>query len=293
MYKYGEIKCEAILQSGKNQGLRCTNGAYYHTGNGYLCGMHSKNIERKELEKMSGDQKEEIKKIAFDIMFQKATKIAEQNIKDGKVGTVKLVKLNGRFSKVTPEDGWLDIYPNYMSTYQGIGLVYPSLSPMSIGPIKHGQKDLPDALNLENFYQYSKFYEELESKEDFKALQIKCFLDKKPNRRKYDKKDIPTGFIWHDQTKEHCLNYLESRQFYANFYQRGIESSKDFLALKKLLQEGYKLRICGPDAYELKETSMASYIDTSVPRGHEYCLYEMLMNQKGNYPWVLLKTFDF
>lgn len=293
MYKYGEIKCESILKSGKKAGLRCTNGAYFSTENGYLCGMHSKNMERKELEKMSGEEKQDSKNKELNKMWESATNVAEINLKNGKAGSVKLLRLGGRFSKVTPEDGVLDVYPNYMSTYQGIGMVCSELSPMSIGPIKHGQKDLPEAKNLENFYQYSKFYSKLENKEKFKELQIAGFNDVTPHRRKYNKTDIPDYFVWCDNTGEHHLTYLEARQFYCNYYQRGIENNIQFLYLKDLMSKGYNLRICGPDAYDLKSTSLESYTDTTVPRGHEFCIYEMLTNSKGDYPWIIMKTFDF
>jgi hypothetical protein len=294
MYKHGEIKCEAVLKSGNKAGHKCENGAYFSTASGYLCGVHSKKLERQELPKFSKVQKLEFKNNIFDNILESASIMADANYKNKKIGSVSLYRLGSRFSKVTPINGVLDVYPNFMSTYQGIGIVCPELSPMKVGPIIHSQKGLPNAQNLENFYQYSKFYNNLESKTQFKELQVAGFTDSIPHRRKYKKTDIPDCFIWIDSNGiEQHLTYLQSRQFYANYYQRGIQECWDFIFLKHLICNGYNLRICGPDAYPLKEDSMSSYCDITVPRGHEFCLYEMLTNKDGNYPWIILKTFDF
>ena len=58
-----------------------------------------------------------------------------------------------------------------------------------------------------------------------------------------------------------------------------------------MVNNGYNLRICGPDAYDVKGDVMESYKDTSVPRGHEFILYTMLKQEE--YPWLVMCTFDF
>lgn len=273
---------------------KCKNGAYFKVDERYLCGVHSRNLKREKLPKATLDEKTETKDLSYQKMLTSAKTFAEINKKNN--GKVILQRLKGRFSKLEPLEGYLDVYPNGMATYQGIGLVLPKLSPMIIGPINHGQIDLPPAKNLENFHQFSKFYSKLESKEEFKISQIKGFNDPIPHRRKFSSSSVrPDYFVWIDnkEGKEVHLDYFTSRQFYCNFYQRGIQKSKELKQLIDLLNDGYNLRICGPDAHPLKGGSFESYLDTSVPRGHEFCLYEILTNTKGDYPWLKFKTFDF
>lgn len=290
--KYGEIKCQGILKSGKNAGNNCKNGAYYKCDNLYLCGIHSKKYtEPITLQKFSTTEKTLIANTKYSDMLESAKIVAEKNKINNITGKVTLVRMSGRFSKVEPMEGWLDIYPNFKSTYQGIGLILPGLSPMSLGPIKHGQPGIPESKTLENFHQFSKYYSKLETMEEFKKSQIAGFNDLIPHRHKF-KGQIPDYFVWIDKDgEEYYLGYLESRQFYCNFYEKLVEESKDFLKLKNLLKDGYNLRICGPDAYNLYDDILESYKDISVPRGHEFCLYTMLTCKE--YPWIEMKTFDF
>ena len=70
-------------------------------------------------------------------------------------------------------------------------------------------------------------------------------------------RNIPDYFVWIDkQGKEHRLGYIESRQFYCNFYERLVINSPEFLHLKNLVSDGYSLQICGPDAYPMDDSAV-------------------------------------
>src|ERR1700747_2820319 len=86
--------------------------------------------------------------------------------------------------------GYLNIFPNYLHANRKDGYGCATLSPKSIGPIT--AYGLPVAQNLENFHQFSKFYEfEVDPitnkiKPDAIQYRIKGFNDKVPHRHKFD-----------------------------------------------------------------------------------------------------------
>lgn len=203
-------------------------------------------------------------------------------------------------NKVQRRDGWVNVYPNFKAAWQGVGLVCPSLSPMSLGPINHGQPGLPLSLNLENFHQGSKMFPQ-ETKESFEDMRQMMYLDAIPRRHKFGRKgtvnesgqttNIPKYFVWLGRDgKEHHLDYITSRQFYCNFYERLTSNNKDFLYLKQLIDEGYNLQICGPDAHNMVDPEVA-YLDSSSPFGHERVLVTLLAGLEK--PWLKYKTFEF
>ena len=190
----------------------------------YLCGLHSNKHERRELKKMSKKEKQ-AKHDAIKSRMELEAKMAAINLRSsgftgaikqssgssgvveqsyGSSGAIKqssgsltLVPMRGMFVIIPPRSGWMNVYPNYMTKWQGIGLVYPQLSPMSLGPVKHGQPGIPDALNLEGYHQNSKFFSQFETEEEFKANQIRGFLDPIPRRHKFNikKHNIISNYI--------------------------------------------------------------------------------------------------
>ena len=289
--KYGEIKCQAIYKSGEKKGKQCTNGAYYSSQEQYYCGTHSKKDNRVKLEKVSKNQANNLKEKQREKMF-----IDAKNHRSSK-GQVTLNLFRSMYRKPDIVTGWINVYPNYKTGWQGIGLVLPELSPMSLGPIHHNQKGLPPALLLENFHQGSKRFKN-ESEKEFEENRYKYFTDTEPHRHKYKGDDeggnpnSPLYFVWND----HKLDYIQSRQFYCNYYERLASKTEGFKLLKTLYNEGYHLKICGPDAYNIErdEDIESEYLNPRYPFGHERVLYTMLtMDDVNNYPWRKHKTFDF
>jgi hypothetical protein len=63
-------------------------------------------------------------------------------------GRVKVVKLGWFQKNDALRPGWTNVYPNFYDDSKGrgaTGLVMKQLSPMSLGPVRHGQPGLPDA----------------------------------------------------------------------------------------------------------------------------------------------------
>jgi hypothetical protein len=90
------------------------------------------------------------------------------------------------------------------------------------------------------------------------------------------------------------LSYIQSRQFYCNFYEQLASQQADFRHLKQKLIDGYNLQIVGYDGRSMAGvTAEQAYLDPSAPFGHELVLYCMLtIENKDDLPWRKHKTFD-
>ena len=270
----------------------------------YFCGVHSKNkVNRRQLVKISSSvqaQKKDEQLVISNTYIEEARK---HNINQGQIGKVIVSQLK---MMKEPDDhlGFLKVFPNFKHQNRKDGFGCRSLSPMSLGPVDHGQPNLPQSLNIENFHQGSKcFQEEIDEKGDpcqiYYENRLKFYLDETAHRHKYKGKDknknIPLFFIWVDKNgKEHRLNYIQSRQFYCHFYERLASIQPDYLRLLKLIENGTNIQICGFDGRSIGHRSIEQeYLDPSKPFGHELVLATMLIEKPENYPWKKYKTFDF
>jgi len=292
---YGESFCDGI----KKNGDKCINKAYYKCIGYYLCGVHAKN-KHDPLPNRNKKNSEEIKSKDIEKrleIIEKYKNINKENNKEGDIKLCKIYMMKYRFYL----DGYLNIYPNYRDGNRKDGYGCSSLSPMFIGPIEHGQLNIPISKNLENFYQGSKCFEHEAIKNDSQYIpgeifynnRNKFFNDDIGHRRKY--KGKPLFFVWTDKYgKEYYLDYISSRQFYCNFYERGVRLSKEFIKLKNMIKDGINIQICGYDAHEInKEGIEKAYLNNTKPFGHELVIYTMLVLECKDYPWIKFKTFDF
>ncbi|ELR15981.1 uncharacterized protein ACA1_221470 [Acanthamoeba castellanii str. Neff] len=139
-----------------------------------------------------------------------------------------------------PVPGFRHVYPNFRHQNKANGFSCAQLSPMSLRPVDHGQPGLPPALNIENFHQDSKvFPEELYTEGNpgqlYVANRLRFYADPVPHRHKYHGTtgitiNIPAYF-------ERRLSYVDSRQFYCNFYERLASQKSDFKRLVELMDE--------------------------------------------------------
>ena len=186
--------------------------------------------------------------------------------------------------------GWLPIFPNNKHGHgfnYGMG-DFSGLSPMKLGPVLHGQKDVPPATSIENYHQFNKVYvQELQDGvpcdcpragewahfkpiPEFYTLRNNGYRDPKPHRRKFSLKEIKDGKVkageevkgnaFHknapvysvhvdpDGTERH-FTYVESRYFYCLQMEKLAKATPAFARLQKYKGAGYKLQIVGYDAY--------------------------------------------
>lgn len=293
---------QEFCQANKANGDKCQNGAYYKLDNMLLCGVHSggkKKDKRVELPHHPDEAKMKEKERVDHSLG--CDKIASTNKENNKKGSVILYKMK-MMKNVGFMEGFINIFPNFKHGSRNDGLGLPSLSPKSIGPILHNQPDLPISLNLENFHQGNKVFpqevdEKGQVKEEFFKTQKEMYEDDIPHRHKETSggNNVPLYSLWKDKEGLlHQISYFESRQFYCVYYERATIENLDFKKLKKMIEDGYNLRICGYDAYPVYKNNIEEcYCDVSRPFGHELVLYTMLTYTEENWPWRKYKTFDF
>ena len=303
---YGESTCSAT----KANGVACTNKAYYLTTTGgvYRCGVHSKASDRTKL--AVNPNKDKIILQGRDDHKSSHLAAQESNRSAGKRGSVICSKLAMR-KEVPHVTGYLSIFPNKKHCGRTDGLGLAQLSPMNLGPVQHGQPSLPDAKNLENFWQASKLFpsQELCTKSNhdecgdkcFRRYQAEMFLAEEAERHnKYafsvgetskGKRVAPLGWVWtYQDHSTNLLKYVESRQFYCTYYERLVRKQEEYATLEALLAGGTNVNIIGYDGRTLDSTLEELYLDGSKPFGHELCLVAMLTLKGEELPWVKHRT---
>jgi hypothetical protein len=279
----GESKC---------QKEKCRNKASYSSKMMLLCGTHSRQDKgRKDLPK--NPDKKNVVRTEHMLRQKVIDEHAARNRTNGIRGSVQVAKMHMRRA-VTYVEGFMNVYPNFRQQNRQDGFGCKSLSPMSMGPIEHGQPGLPPAKNLENFHQGNKcFAREYDHEKDlilpeFFETQARFYNDSVPHRHKIrGEKPVFSIFRLKGGTNER-VSYIESRQFYCHFYEQFARQSKDYQTLDEFLNNGYNLRIVGFDGFDASpEKCDEYYLDGSRPFGHELVLFTMLttMNPK-DYPWV-------
>ena len=140
-------------------------------------------------------------------------------------------------------------------------------------------------------------------KDLFFENQKKWFQDPIPHRHK--SKEYCHGWLWtRKDGSQQLFKYVQSRQFYCNFYERLATEQKEYKRLKNLVKKGINLIIIGYDGldiesygkktYTFEEKIEKLYLDPSRPFGHELCLVTMLsFENPEEYPWRKYKTEEF
>lgn len=291
----------------------CKRKAYYRIDDKPFCGYHSKKEERIALKPNPNIAKEKQKQIA---LYLELARTARTPGEPGKL----IVRRSKMFGSVPIEKGYYTILPNRKAGNEGISTktlinCIPSLSPMTLGPVKHKQEGLPDAKNLENFHQFNKCFscevdENGQPLEIWFTRQISGYQDEEPHRHKLGKtkaEHMKIAGMTKGDNANHCLfslfkrpdgklkkySYIQSRVFYCTFYERLARTQESFLKLVDMLYEkGCNLLIAGFDA-RIVESDCSDddiqkwYEDDKMPFGHEMVLYTMLKLYKTpkEYPW--------
>jgi len=161
----GETRCQA---SYKNSGQKCREWArYYNTGGGprLICGIHSRKGKREPL--ATNPRADAIRTEQVQQRLRDADALATQRaLAAGGAPIAPLVSaapfpgMRREYSFV-PAPGYMPIFPNNKHGHAfgyGRGFDASCLSPMKLGPVRHGQPGLPDALSIENYHQWGKVF---------------------------------------------------------------------------------------------------------------------------------------
>ncbi len=294
---WGESPCVAYYKNGSH----CKERARYV---GSLCGKHKGN-QKKELAKNP-----DADRIRKELLSSRVA-AARAQVVPGQRGRVTAAHIGGMFKEYSfePKPGYLPIFPNNKHGHGfGYGLGdFSGLSPMKLGPVRHGQAGWPDAKNIENYHQFNKvFPQEIDPNNpcdcpraaewphakplpEFFEARRAAYLDVVPHRHKITSKgkNVPLYSVHDDKH----YTYVESRYFYCHQMQLLAKATPQFAALRKMvIQDGLNLQIVGYDAYEPSgvdpESLYAHYCDGSRPFGHEMVILTMLViDDEKLYPW--------
>lgn len=291
---YGDIQCQAVT---KSTGRRCTNKAYMHSraSSLYTCKVHRNKEDSVMLKRRPKEECERIKQDRNDRDNKLAEEQATSNRAQGVSGKISLYRM-GMMKAVPSIPGYVKVFPNNKHQNRRDGYGCSALSPMRLGPVEHNQPGLPPSLTVEGFHQGSKCYpEEVDDAGNpsplFYKAQLEQFKTDRPLRRKY--KGRPEYFVWLSSMRgQHKLDYIESRQFYCNFYERLARETTEFQYLQTMHTSGWNLCICGFDAFHIDMEGDVvaafeeAYLDRSRPFGHERVLAAMLLIEDASqYPW--------
>ena len=284
---WGEEKC-----------TRCTNKAYYKAGGALLCGVHSRSLKRTELAK-NPNAKSRAERLRFD-RYREVVVAAAANRAAGRRGALIASKLR-MMRESEHREGFLNVFPNNKHQNRSDGFGCASLSPMRLGPVRHGQPGVPDSLTIENYHQFNKVFardlvapENILLKPEFFAIRDAAYRDPVPHRHKYpdDKgvggnKNAPL-FSLHvaPNGQVRRYTYVQSRYFYCHQYELLAKQTADYATLRSKLDEGTNLQIVGYDGYAVTHSLWEHYIDPVRPFGHEMVLYTLLsVENPVDYPW--------
>jgi hypothetical protein len=216
VYRFS-IQCQAVTKAGKP----CNNKASWYYDSSYRCGVHSKvpgkgdtSAPRVELPENPDKEADKLKSItkhldALDLNAQS---------KQGS-GTVSMYRIQMR-KEVPLVPGKLNIFPNRRHGNRLDGLGLPSMSPMNLGPVNHGQPGLPMSKCVENYHQSNKVFENEVTElgvpnELFFSKQVEMYTSDVPQRHKYTKKDRPLYSVHLTADgKLKRFDYVQSRYFY-------------------------------------------------------------------------------
>lgn len=292
----------------EQKGSTCKNKAYYFHSDGTLvCRPHS-NATAKLLPK--DPRRKRQRKAQLQRHDSSCRQEAKKNKEAGRPGSLRMCVLQ-MMRPVDLEAGFVNVFPNNKHKRRQDGLALPSLSPLRLGPVDHGQPGLSPAACLQNLIQANKvFKSELSADGTPSALwferQRELYEDRSPHWYKLgttSNEHVKRAGLTPGSNAAACeyhvwvqpngtlkrYDEVESRQFYCRLYEQLASQLADFKRLRDMRAAGTNLRICGYDAISNLAPSTSSieaaYLDASEPFGHECVLFTMLALQPEEYPW--------
>jgi len=303
MQYFGEVPCHGIYKSGPKKGLQCKGPGYFKNSQNQqtYCGVHCPREYRIQLPKHPNRTSNRQRQLQNE--KDEAERYAKDNLSRSEKGSVILRRM--KMMQATPvERGFIKIFPNYNhgSVRDGIGM--PSLSPKAMGPVDHGQPGLPVAKCIENYHQANKVFPRevdpitQDPLPSWYQKRLEFYHDTVPHRHKFPgAPNAPLYSIHLDSDGvEKRYGYVDSRKFYCRQYEKlaetaGTQSNDDLIRLRKLIEDGWNLQICGYDAYGFPDTGdnvldhKVAYNDPTSPYGHEKVLHALLVLSPEEYPW--------
>jgi hypothetical protein len=180
---------------------------------------------------------------------------------------------------------------------------------MILGPVEHGQPDLPPAKNLENFRHANTVFSTEVSiagnpSGDWYDKRRALYMDPVPHVHKlwttkaerveigWARWALPVYHVFVDADgTARRYTEVESRRFYCRLYAKLASHANTYLYLRDhWIANGYNIQIAGYTGRPIGKPGCPSieehYLDGSQPFGHELILYTMLTTPPDHiYPW--------
>lgn len=205
--------------------------------------------------------------------------------------SVQCAKFNPRQKTPLVPTETIKVFPNYRHLNRKDGLGVPSLSPMTLGPVNHGQPGLPPAKLIENYHHANKVFENEVDMDGnplpiFFETQKQWYNDDVPHRHKYRNKKTLYSLHYSESGELRRYQYVESRYFYCHWYEILAKKQSAFVQLRTMLADGKSLLILGYDGRKIDKSLKKMYEDDSKPFGHELVLCSLLIiKDPEDYPW--------
>jgi hypothetical protein len=278
--------------------LQCSNLAHYQLGDGYYCGVHARDKEKRvKLQNRSRQELQQQKKEQI-VKMQKEQENARVKDMPGKVILYRLRMMK----PPVIQKGYRPISPNAKGGLFTGAYRFLSLSPMKMGPIPpslHHENQGPYGMKtvtcLENLHQGCKAFsgEAIQEKgnwvptSDYLKSRDAVIYDSQPHRHKpssQHQNQPLCSFQVRPDGSLRALTYIESRVRYCRLYEHFAKTSIEFAQLQTWHTQGYLIQICGFDAFDMDNVDKA-FEDTQHPFGHERVLFTMLTVAEKDWPW--------
>jgi hypothetical protein len=271
---------------GKSKCGKCVRTAYFLSPTGSesgRCAFHGGMWKERKLLPLDESAKE-VECARQDATVLLATKY---NCAVGRKGSLEFYNMLP-VERVVPRKGAVAVF--FGPNKHNIGWDISSLCPNRVGPIDHRQPGLPPAVNLDHWYNGSKWFKD-RTRDEFESWRRTMYTNLElhyPETVKSTQgKDIePNWFVWVDREgNEKKLDRLSARQAYCTLYERAVRSMPDYVKIKEALRGGTNIVICGRAGYHPGDNIEARYYDTSRPFCAELILYAILKMKSNKRPW--------
>lgn len=205
-------------------------------------------------------------------------------------------------SPVPVWSGAMTILPNYRAKTRWDNVTpMPDLSPFLLGPVEHGNPEVPPIKSMENWWQWSKVFADEYDEENDRVLPLfqQRLVDRAQKEgSRHKQRGVAPLFAIHyvpeaDETRR--FPYIESRYFYCTQYEKLTRHSNDLTLLRLWIHQGYSVVIAGYDGFDygcdvapdkMADLLYERYLDPTRPFGHEMVLVALVaLRHTEDYPW--------
>lgn len=309
---FGEdVICQAVTVKGSG----CTKRAYFLQGDLLKCKQHLDAVENFRCLKPNPMAEVIIQStvMAHDETVLTACHANQAASLPGRIMTTRMTP----HTKTPLLPHFRNIMLDHLTRNTPGGISMYALHPKNLGPVSHGQPEIPPALKLENYYEASKvFIEDLASdgtlKESFYSRRHYGYLETRPvgprtlssTKRKIGYRPVlsakPEFYVQVSPTGlEKRYTDVQFRYFYCSQYEKLVLVQPDFLRLSELWRSGVNINVVSrqardflvPDDVDVCLLLNEWYVDPLQPFTFVEALICLVVFPEAQcYPWNVYKN---